>query len=155
MKNQEFTNLKRSRKLASKLGLDVDYEIYFVDSAKWLGDYGYIGNVKKGLAGIKYLLNNLRRLDVLVSQEHGNVFLTIKGRTSVLHIAETDVDLLHMANGQLFDIGDKNYGLTCWYSKSDSKFLKKEIDMGYDYYNPNYFYNDFFPIEEVNEEEIA
>lgn len=168
-KGQNLDTFKKLVKESKKLNV---FDITVLECNKLVGDYGLvardINSLKEYQIGysihedVKYVYNILRGLYnshkrgkylfvPLETIDDSNAYhlFYIPEKHRIIKYGPNDNEILvHMNNGQYFDIGYNYY-----YSKKDSKILKEEMKNGYVYECPSYFYNYINPEEYYEDSE--
>ena len=128
-------------------------DLCIIDGNKWHGNYGHCASVDyKGNLEInkfetlrsvykvahRIFMNNKVKQDdrIYVGYSKSDYYSLILFNNA--HQSAYDDSLYILANGQIYDAYNK-----FWYDIHASKVLKKMLKKGYDYYDPNNFYEDW------------
>ena len=167
IKKAEGQNLKVFRKLVKETKKMNICDITVLKCDEWIGEYGLVArdiNIMKEYQmhyslheNVRYIYNVIRGLhnshkrsrylfvpiETVDDSEAYHLFYIPENFRIIKYGPNDNEILINMANGQYFDIGYSHY-----YSKKDSRILRKEMKKGYVYECPSYFYKDFFTDDE-------
>lgn len=124
----------------------VKYDIAAVtilEPGLWVGEYGLVASNfgKWQEAHPKYIYQILRTLQNIHNMPKwenidGHYYYVPSNHKVINH---NDTIFIKLHNGQIFDVTNQH-----WFNIEDSITLGKELKKGYDYYDPQWFYTDFY-----------
>lgn len=133
--------------------------ISIISTTKWVGDYGWVANNLDNFnyynadlrfdADPKYIWKTLRNLYNIHNTKKWKVYEDEDGLNWYYYFPEGIVntikygsgyrdELIVLQGGQVFDVGN-----VYWFTYKDSHKLTREIKRGYQYVEPQDFFNDF------------
>lgn len=127
-------------------------DIHYI-GVNWVGSYGRIGELNMGTREIIWddclaSWNEEKKAANLIAKKNNKIFfkadndyinsiIIFSADSSIGFYGKYNTTVITMENGQLFDADNMH-----WFNVQDSKELSEDLRRGYNYYDPQRFYQD-------------